>query len=63
MYKKDDRLQHQKSWFFNVSKLVLLPLDIWLSRKALTRLLQNIYLMLDLLNHKCNPLVKTVADN
>ena len=39
-----------------------LSLDIWLSRKALKRLSQNIYLMLDLF-YKRNPLITTVADD
>ena len=43
------------------SKVVVLSLDIWPSRKVLKRLLQNIYLILDLLYDKRNPLT-TVAD-
>ena len=42
-------------------KVVVLSLDIWPSRKVLKRLLQNIWLMLDLLYDKRNPLT-TVAD-
>ena len=37
-------------------------LDIWPSRKAFKRLLHNIYLMLDLLYHKHNPLITAVVD-
>ena len=51
MFKKDDRLPHQKSKFFIASKGVGLTLDIWPLKKALKGLLQNIYLMLDLLYH------------
>ena len=36
--------------------------DIWTSRTTLERLLQNKYLMLDVLNHKCNALITTAAD-
>ena len=61
MYKRDDRPPHQKSRFFIASKEVAL-LDIWLSRKAIKGLLQNIYLMLDLY-HKRNPFIITVADD
>ena len=32
------------------------------SKKALKRPLQNIYLMLDLLYHKCNPLSTTIVE-
>ena len=62
MLKKFDRLPHQKSRFFITNKGVGLSLDIWSSRKALNCLLQNIYLMLDLLYYKCNPLVTTAVD-
>ena len=61
MLKKFDRLPHQKSRFFITSKGVGLYLDIW-SSKALNCLLQNIYLMLDLLYYKRNPLVTTAVD-
>ena len=44
------------------SKGESLSLDIWPKRKALKRLLQNIDLMLDLLCHKRNPLIRTVVD-
>ena len=36
-------------------------LDIWPSGKALKYLLQNMYLVLHLLYHKCNPLIR-IAD-
>ena len=62
MSKKDDRLSHQKSRFFLASKGVGLSLDIWLSRKALEGLLQNMIMMLDLLYHKCNSLITAVLD-
>ena len=45
---------------FFASKGVGLSLDIWPSRKGL---LQNIYLILDLLYHKCNSLIMTVVDD
>ena len=44
---KDMLLLHQK--FFFVCKEVGLSLDIWITRKVLKSLLQNIYLLLDLL--------------
>ena len=61
MCKKDDRPPQQKSTVFTASK-VGLSLDICPSRKILKRLLQNIYLMLDLLYHKRNTFIMTVAD-
>ena len=48
--------------FFIAYKVVGLSLNIWPSRKALKCLLQNIYLMLDLLYCKCNPFIVTVVD-
>ena len=63
MYKKDDRLPHQKSTFFIASKRVGLSLDIWPSWKALKCLLQNICLLLDWLYRKRNPLITTVVDS
>ena len=39
-----------------------MTLDIWPSRKYLKCLLQNTYLKLDLLYHKCNLLITTVVD-
>ena len=51
---KDDRLPHQNR-FFIASKQVGLALDIWPSRKAIKGLLQNIYLILDLVYEKRNP--------
>ena len=59
--KKDDRPPHQKRLFI-ASKGVGLSLDIWPSRKALKRLLQNIYLMLDVLYYKHTLLITTVVD-
>ena len=61
--KKDDRPPHQKSWLFIASKGVGLFLDIRSARKALKGLLQNICLTLDLLYHKCNPLITTAVDS
>ena len=52
---KDDRLPHQNSRFFIASKQVGLALGIWPSRKAIKGLLQNIYLILDLVYEKRNP--------
>ena len=63
MRKKDDRPLHQKSWFLIASKVVVLPLVIWLSSKALKCLLDYIYLMLYILYHKCKPLIMTAADD
>ena len=63
MCKKDYRPPNQKSWLCIASKLVVLSLDIWLSSKAFKRLLQSISLMLDLLYHKRNPFITTVADD
>ena len=65
MCKKDNGLSHQKSMKFHIfiaSKTVVLSLSIGLTRKALKGLLQNIYLMLELLYHKRNPLITTVLD-
>ena len=56
--KKDDRALHHKSRFFIVSQGVGLSLDNCLSRKALKRVSQNIYLTLDLLYNKHNPLLQ-----
>ena len=60
--KKDDRAPHHKSRFFIVSQGVGLSLDTCLSRKALKRVLQNIYLTLDLLYNKHNPLLTIAVD-
>ena len=60
MCKKDDM---KKSRFFIASKGLGLSSDIWPSRKALKGSLQNIYLMLDLLCHKGNPLITAVVDD
>ena len=60
--KKDDRALHHKSRFFIVSQGVGLSLDTCLSRKALKRVLQNIYLTLDLLYNKHNPLLTIAVD-
>ena len=60
--KKDDRATHHKSRFFIASQGVGLSLDTCLSRKALKRVLQNIYLALDLLYNKHNPLFTVVVD-
>ena len=60
--KKDDRALHHKSRFFIVSQGVGLSLDNCLSRQALKRVLQNIYLTLDLLYNKLNPLFTIVVD-
>ena len=63
MCKKNDKPPYQKSRFFIASKGVVdLSLDIWPSRIALTNLLQNIYLTLDLVYHKRNPLFITIVD-
>ena len=61
MCKKDDRLLHQNTKFFVASKGIGLSLDTR-SREDLG-LLQNAYLMLELLNHKRNPLITNVADD
>ena len=63
MFKNDDWPLHQKSRFFIASKLVHLSLDILLSRKPLKHLLQNIYIMSNLLYHKRNPLITAIADD
>ena len=60
--KKDDRAPHHKSRFFIVSQGVGLSLDNCLSRKALKRVLQNIYLTLDILYNKHNPLLTIAVD-
>ena len=60
MSKKDDRPRHQKSMFFITNKRPGLSLD--LQKKALKCPLQNIYSMLDLLYHKCNPLFTTIVE-
>ena len=60
MCKKDDM---KKSTFFIASKGLGLSSDIWPSRKALKGSLQNIYLKLDLLYHKGNPLITAVVDD
>ena len=60
--KKDDRAPHHKSRFFIASQGVGLSLDTCLSRKALKRVLQNIYLTLDLLYNKHNPLLTIAVD-
>ena len=62
MCKKCNRLPHQKSRFFIASKEVAFTLAIWPSRKALKGLLQNVYLMLDLLYHEWKPLIMTVVN-
>ena len=56
---------HIKSWFLNTSKGVGLSLDIlrFISRRALKRLLPNVYLMLDLFYHKSNPHIMTVVNS
>ena len=56
--KKDEK---QKSTPFIASKGVVLSSDIWPSRSIKGSLL-NIKLMLDLLCHKRNSLITTVAD-
>ena len=48
--------------FFIASKGEGLSLDVWHSRKNFKCLLQNIYLLLDLLYRKRNPLITTVVD-
>ena len=60
--KKDDRASHHKSRFFIASQGVGLSLDTCLSRKALKRVLQNIYLTLDILYNKHNPLLTIAVD-
>ena len=60
--KKDERAPHHKSRFFIGSQGVGLSLDTFLSRKALKRVLQNIYLKLDLLYNKHNPLLTIAVD-
>ena len=59
----DDRPLYQKSRFFITSRRVGLSLYISHSRKALKCLLQNIYLLLDLLYHKHNPLIITNVED
>ena len=51
-----------KFHIFIASKVPGLSLDIWRSKKVLRQLLQNIYLVLELLYHKRNPLILTVVD-
>ena len=53
---------HIKRVGFIASKRADSSLDICLSRKALKCLLQNIYMMLDLLYKECYPLFRTVVD-
>ena len=60
--KKDDRTTHHNSRSFIASQGVGLSLDTCLSRKALKRVLQNIYLTLDLLYNKHNPLFTIAVD-
>ena len=60
--KKGERPSHQKSSFFIAGKGVHLSLKIRLSRKSLKGLLQNTYLMLDLVYHKRNLIITTVVD-
>ena len=58
-------LLHQSSIKFHIfiaNKAVDLSLDIQYSRKALKALLQNMYLMLELLYHKGNTLIMAVVD-
>ena len=50
-----------KFHIFIVNKGVGLSLDVWYSWKALTGLLLSIYLMLELLYHKHNPLITTIV--
>ena len=57
--RKDERLPHEKSMSILASKGVGLSFDIWLSRKGL---FQNIYLVLDLSYHKCNPFITAAVD-
>lgn len=59
--KKDDGPLCQKTRFFIPSKEMGLSLDIWCSTKASKGLLQDIYLILELLHHKRKPLIKTVV--
>ena len=59
--KYDDRAPHHKSRSFIASQGVGLSLDTCLSRKALKRVLQNIYLALDLLYNKHNLLFTIVV--
>ena len=63
MCKRDDRPWNQKNRFFIASKRIGLPLYISTSMKALKCLLQNIYLLLDLLYHKDNPFITTTVEN
>ena len=58
MCKNDDRPPDHKSRFFIASKGVSLSAP----RKTLKRLLQNIFLMLNLLYHKHNLIIMTVVD-
>ena len=62
MCKNYESLLHQKRRFFITSKGVDVSLGIWRSRKAIKSLLQNIYLIWELLYHKLNPLVTTVVN-
>ena len=62
--KQDDKSSHQNSIKFHIfiaSKGVRLSLNIWRYKKPLD-LLQNIYLMLELLYHNRNHLITTVVD-
>ena len=63
MCKTFDRPPNQKNRFFIASKRIGLPLYISTSMKALKCLLQNIYLLLDLLYHKHNPFIATTVEN
>ena len=66
---KDDYVQNRwqattsKEVFFYCKHNSSLSLDICLSSKALKHLWKNMYLILDLLHYKLNPLVTTVADD
>ena len=62
MCKRDDRPPNQKNRFFIASEIGF-PLYISTSMKALKYLLQNIYLLLDLLYHKHNPFITTTVEN
>ena len=61
MCKGDNRSPYQKSIFFITSKRAGMSLYISHSKKAVKCLLQNVYLLLDLLYHKHNSLIMTTV--
>ena len=61
MCNRDDRPPYQKSRSFIASKRLGLPLHISHPKKALKCLLQNIYLLLNLLYDKHNSFIMTTV--